>query len=311
MSRVSRWLPGDRRSRAACIRSRSPTSQAVPSPSRAPRLSPPTRGPCSVFSRARRRSGGRSPTLERGRGCRRRRLCRFTARSTPTSRTPRSSRRAEPRVILATNIAETTLTVPDVTAVVDTGLQKVARYDADRGDRQPRDGAHHRRTPPTSARAAPDGAGRAVVLPALGRSAIGCARIASRRSRASISRRTVLDLMAWGGDPRTFEWFEAPSEHALEAALELLERLGAIDRTQRSLKARPPSRRLERLRRLPIHPRLGRLLIEANGSTEAARACALISERHFAAPRSAAARPAPICCPPSTGGRTCRRTCCA
>jgi ATP-dependent helicase HrpB len=37
-----------------------------------------------------------------------------------------------PRIVLATNLAETTLTVPDVTAVVDTGLQKVARYDADR-----------------------------------------------------------------------------------------------------------------------------------------------------------------------------------
>src|SRR4029450_7164449 len=37
------------------------------------------------------------------------------------------------RVIVATNIAETSLTVPGVTAVVDTGLHKVARYDADRG----------------------------------------------------------------------------------------------------------------------------------------------------------------------------------
>src|SRR5262249_25701767 len=40
---------------------------------------------------------------------------------------------AHPRVIVATNIAETSLTVPGVTAVVDTGLHKVARYDAHRG----------------------------------------------------------------------------------------------------------------------------------------------------------------------------------
>ena len=42
-------------------------------------------------------------------------------------------RRRGGRVILATNIAETSLTVPGVSVVIDTGLQKVARYDADRG----------------------------------------------------------------------------------------------------------------------------------------------------------------------------------
>src|SRR5690606_39508513 len=40
---------------------------------------------------------------------------------------------SERRVVLATNIAETSLTVPRVRAVVDAGLQKVARYDAERG----------------------------------------------------------------------------------------------------------------------------------------------------------------------------------
>ena len=44
-----------------------------------------------------------------------------------------SGRRAGRRVIVATNIAETSVTVPGVTAVVDSGLHKVARYDADRG----------------------------------------------------------------------------------------------------------------------------------------------------------------------------------
>src|SRR4029450_9071207 len=54
------------------------------------------------------------------------------------------------RVILATNIAETSLTVPGVDAVVDTGFHKVARYDAVRGidtltlERTPRDSADQR-----------------------------------------------------------------------------------------------------------------------------------------------------------------------
>ena len=40
---------------------------------------------------------------------------------------------------------------------------------------------------------------------------------------------TVLDVMAWGGDPRTFEWFERPRDEAVEAALTLLDRLGAVE----------------------------------------------------------------------------------
>jgi ATP-dependent helicase HrpB len=184
------------------------------------------------------------------------------------------------RVILATNIAETSLTVPGVTAVVDTGLQKVARYDPDRA-------IDSLETERITADSAEQRAGRA------GRVAPGkVLRLWDERDRLRPNREpeiaridlasTGLDLLAWGGDPRTFEWFETPPEHALEGALELLARLGAIEGTTLTGIG-------ERLQRLPLHPRLGRILIEAKGSMEAARACALISERHFVARRSAAA----------------------
>ena len=70
------------------------------------------------------------------------------------------------KVILATNIAETSLTVEGVTDVVDSGLHKVLRFDAGDGGRSPRDRAHLRATPPISARAAPAarGPGRATRL---------------------------------------------------------------------------------------------------------------------------------------------------
>ena len=148
----------------------------------------------------------------------------------------------KPRVILATNIAETSLTVPGVTAVVDSGLQKVARYDPDRA-------VDSLETERITADSAEQRAGRA------GRVAPGMVlRLWDERDRLRPHREpeiarvdlasTVLDLLAWGANPRTFEWFEAPSEHGLEAALELLERLGAIERTETSLKARAlPSRR--------------------------------------------------------------------
>ncbi|HET9371805.1 MAG TPA: ATP-dependent helicase C-terminal domain-containing protein [Vicinamibacterales bacterium] len=180
------------------------------------------------------------------------------------------------RVILATNLAETTLTVPDVVAVVDTGLHKVARYDAERGidsletERISQDSADQR-------------AGRA------GRTAAGVVvRLWDARDRlrahreAEIARvdlaAAVLDVMAWGGDARTLDWFEAPTAHAIDAAHDLLARLGAIDAGRLTALG-------ARLQRLPIHPRLGRLLLEAGAGGMAARACAILSERHFAPAR--------------------------
>jgi ATP-dependent helicase HrpB len=180
------------------------------------------------------------------------------------------------RVILATNLAETTLTVPDVVAVVDTGLHKVTRYDAERGidsletERISQDSADQR-------------AGRA------GRTAAGVVvRLWDARDRlrahreAEIARvdlaATVLDVIAWGGDARTLDWFEAPPAHAIDAAHDLLARLGAIDAGRLT----PLGARLQRL---PIHPRLGRLMLEAGAGGMAARACAILSERHFAPAR--------------------------
>src|SRR6188508_1537739 len=182
-----------------------------------------------------------------------------------------------PRVILATNLAETTLTVPDVTVVVDSGLHKVARYDPDRAidsldtERIARDSADQR-------------AGRA------GRTAPGTViRLWDARDRLRAEREpelaridlaaTTLDVIAWGGDPRTLEWFEAPPAAAIDAALQLLRRIGAIDDRGTLTPIG------EQLRRLPLHPRLGRLLIAAAGAPAAARACALLSERHAIPPR--------------------------
>ena len=175
------------------------------------------------------------------------------------------------RVILATNVAETSLTVPGVTCVVDSGLHKVARYDPARAidslevERISLDSADQR-------------AGRA------GRTAPGAAvRLWDARDRLRPHREpdiarvdlasTVLEVAAWGGDPRTFAWFEAPSVPAVEAAIRLLRRLGAFDEGDR------PTDIGRLLQQMPLPPRLGRILIGARGATVAARACAILSER--------------------------------
>lgn len=182
----------------------------------------------------------------------------------------------EPRVILATNIAETTLTVPDVRVVVDSGLHKVARYDAERlvdsldVERITADSADQR-------------AGRS------GRTAPGVAvRLWDARDRLRPHREpeiarvdlasVVLAVMAWGGDPRTFEWFEPPPAHALTAAVDLLRALGALEGTTGLTPLG------QQLRRLPVHPRLGSLLLAARAAPQAALACAILSERHFLPP---------------------------
>jgi ATP-dependent helicase HrpB len=177
---------------------------------------------------------------------------------------------ARRRVVMATNIAETSLTVPGVSLVVDGGWQKVARYDAERAidtlvaERVTADSAAQR-----AGRAARLGPGRAWQL--------WDARDRLRPTREPEIDRVdlagvVLGLMAAGNAPESFRWFETPSSERVQAARELLERLGAID-------GAGVTRLGHLLRRLPLHPRLACVLIAADGAWEAAAACALLSER--------------------------------
>lgn len=186
-----------------------------------------------------------------------------------------------PRVIVATNIAETSLTVPDVTVVVDAGLQRVSRFDAARGidvlvtERITRDAADQR-----AGRAGRVSAGRAI-------------RMWSAQDRLRPHREpevlridlapAVLTLLAWGGDPRAMEWLDAPAPGALDAAFALLERIGAVDAAHRLTLLGA------RMRDLPLHPRLARILIDAGGAFEAAAACAILAEPQLPALRRDAA----------------------
>ena len=172
----------------------------------------------------------------------------------------------ERKIILATNVAETSLTVEGVTDVIDSGVQKVLRFDVETA-------VDHLMTEQISLDSADQRAGRA------GRTGPGRAtrlwdeRLILRPHREPEVRRVdlasaVLDIIAWGGDPLTFGWYERPPEHRIVSAIELLRRLGAIDPRLTPLG--------EKLRRLPLHPRLARVLID--GGEPAARVCALLSE---------------------------------
>ena len=182
------------------------------------------------------------------------------------------------RVVVATNIAETSVTVPDVHAVIDSGLQKVARYDASRG-------IDSLATERIAADSADQRAGRAARL---GPGAVW--RLWPRTDRLHRQREpeihrvdlasAALEVLAWGGDPATFDWFERPRDDAIAAAAMLLERIGAI-------RGRAVTDIGRAMHRIPLHPRLARVLVDGRGSRSMARACAILSERAFLPPRSA------------------------
>lgn len=172
------------------------------------------------------------------------------------------------RVVLATSIAETSLTIPDVTVVVDLGLARVPRFDPGRG-------LTTLATVPASLATAAQRAGRA------GRTAPGvCLRLWAPQedaSRAAAPRPEILEadlaglaleVAVWGTPAAELSWRTPPPEAALRQAQELLERLGALDGAGR------PTAHGQQLARLPLPPRLGHMVLACPAKLRAT-ACAL------------------------------------
>jgi len=195
------------------------------------------------------------------------------------------------KVILATNVAETSLTIPGVTAVIDSGLARQSLVAAATG--LPR-----LELVPISKAAADQRAGRA------GRTEPGiCCRLwdeASHHHRPAAEppealREDVagplLQLLAIG-EADDFPWLDPPSPESLERAATLLRRLGAIARDPSGSDRITPLGRS--LASLPAHPRLARLLLagaERGVLREASIAAALLSERDpFRTPRGGGPR---------------------
>jgi ATP-dependent RNA helicase HrpA len=166
------------------------------------------------------------------------------------------------RVVLATNVAETSLTVPGIRYVVDTGLARISRF-------SPRTKVQRLPIEPISQASANQRKGRC------GRVAAGiCIRLYGEADFASRPEFTepeilrtnlasvILQMTALGlGDVAMFPFLDPPDTRSISAGVQLLEELGAI--TARN--ARPRLTAVGRqLAQLPIDPRLGRMLIEAS-----------------------------------------------
>lgn len=180
------------------------------------------------------------------------------------------------KIILSTNVAETSLTIPGVTGVIDSGQARILRYDE-------RTGLDRLELSPISKASADQRAGRA------GRTQPGvCLRLwpeAAHRIRPDYETPelarvdlagAVLQVLCWiEPNVADFPWFEPPPAVALSRAGELLLRLDAANESGITSLGR-------RIAALPVHPRLGRLLIEGSRlgiADRAALAAALLSER--------------------------------
>jgi ATP-dependent helicase HrpB len=157
---------------------------------------------------------------------------------------------ARPKVILATNVAETSLTIDQVATVIDSGLSRVMRHD-------PGAGLPRLELQSISRASAVQRAGRA------GRTRPGhCTRLYGKadferrpeRERPEVARADLSDgvfdlALAGVDDPLRFNWFETPPASSIESALDLLRRLGAIDEGGVTALGR-------KMGPLPLHPRL-------------------------------------------------------
>ena len=191
--------------------------------------------------------------------------------------------RGRRKIILATNVAESSVTVDGVTGVVDSGLERRMEYD-------PGAGMSFLKLGRITRASAEQRSGRA------GRTAPGIAwRLWSKFDHAgrppfrtpeivrSELSPLVLETLTWGTSPEKLRWLDPPPEAALAEAKALLRRLEAVDENGTLT---PLGRRLAKL---PVHPRLGAMLLNAEkwGSLGLAIDLAAILEERSAPERSA------------------------
>jgi ATP-dependent helicase HrpB len=181
------------------------------------------------------------------------------------------------KIVLATSIAETSLTIEGVRVVVDSGLMRVPRF-------SPRTGMTRLVTSPVSKAAADQRRGRA------GRVGPGtCYRLWTEADHAALLAHRppeileadlaplALELAAWGiDDPAELEWLDAPPAAAYAQARELLTELDALADDGRI------TRHGRRMADLALHPRLAHMLLrghELGLGERAAQIAALLAER--------------------------------
>ncbi len=189
------------------------------------------------------------------------------------------------KIVLATNIAETSITIDGITSVIDSGLMRENRFD-------PNTGMNRLTTCRISRDSAEQRAGRAGRL-----SAGRCYRLWTQAQHQQLAQHhspeilsgdlapLVLEAAHWGAqDINEFSWLDAPPPGAVAQAQDLLEQLGALSRPMRI------SQHGQSMLALGIHPRLAHMLLASVALGCPGQACllaALLSERDIFKPGTA------------------------
>ena len=161
------------------------------------------------------------------------------------------------KIVVATNVAETSITVPGIRFVVDTGLARIPTYNV-------RAGTTNMRVQRIAGASCDQRAGRC------GRTGPGvCIRLYDKEdyqgrpkfTRPEIQRsnlaEVILQMIALGlGDPRTFPFIDPPTGRAIREGFRSLKELGAINKKERL------TRRGRIMARLPLDPRIARIIVE-------------------------------------------------
>lgn len=187
----------------------------------------------------------------------------------------RPSQNGMRKVVLATSIAETSLTIEGITTVIDSGYSRIPKFDL-------RSGLTRLETVRVTRDAADQRAGRA------GRLSPGvCYRLWTQATHHHLQPARqpeildadlaplLLELFNWGANVAELNWITPPPTGAVKQAEELLEELEAIERKKITLRGKE-------MLRLPTHPRIAHMLLETNSEKEKSLAtdiASLIEER--------------------------------
>lgn len=164
-----------------------------------------------------------------------------------------------PKIIVSTNVAETSITIEGVRTVIDGGLARVARYDPRRGiDSILVEGISRASAEQRSGRAGRTAPGQCIRLWSEAEQGARAERDDAEVKRVDLSETKLMLASAGMNDWRGFPWYEAPAEESLARAEMLLRDLGAIS------EAGGITEIGKKMATFPLHPRYARMLIEAN-----------------------------------------------
>ncbi|MCK6552473.1 DEAD/DEAH box helicase, partial [Myxococcota bacterium] len=185
------------------------------------------------------------------------------------------------KVVLATNIAESSLTIEGVTFVVDAGLAKVSRHDPALGiDRLELVRISRSSADQRTGRAGRTAPGRALRLWTEKEDRVLAPSEAPELMRVDLAP-AALEIVRWSQrDPRAFGWFEPPPSAMVDRALGLLSLFGAIEHGGDDRWSLTPLG--EQISQFPVHPRIAMMLLSAvrHGVVDdGATIAALLSER--------------------------------